>query len=255
MFGSLNEQRRVEKLIQQQECCSTRYVRQQYRYTFLRAAILLYNILSETKNLENTLRALDKYWALGKYPVTKGMGVKARQVLALLLRYDTDVDDKLSVLESWIECELIERFDEGVVISDDTGCCICDPEPIRDDNGVYSLRARCTQHEPRPCTIEEFWQARQQELQGQASFDLSSLPKEQNNANIQRMQSASQEVLSGKKKPRGQRCYVALSDSVIVCESVAGSILATTNLRDFIPIVRMVGGDREVLDPFQEFSE
>ena len=244
MFGTVEERKRVERFVASGECVTSHYVKEQYRSTYLRAAVLLHNILRDKQDIPRTLRDLDRH------PVTPGKGQKARDILCRILEElpGYTVSHMLTTLERWIEWEMLEVF-QGVQVVDETRCCLCHGEVVRNEFGMYVLQVSCTVKEPRPCTIEAFWQDRSFMLERQARYRLDELPRDERTKNVAKARDACREVLDDNKPPRGLRCYVHLSDSVIAGESPAGATLATTNLRDFKALVRMIGGRRTVTNP------
>jgi hypothetical protein len=154
---------------------------------------------------------------------------------------ESDVDDKLATLDRWIQRDIMRRFDRGVDVLDGTGCCLCHSHPTKDEQGVYRFRKSCTLEEPRPCQIDHFWNNRESMLRA-IGKQTSTVPTP--------IREAAKEVIAG-KPPRGQRCWVHLSDAVIACESPPGSELSTTNLKDFQPLANAIGEGRTARNPFK----
>ena len=135
---------------------------------------------------------------------------------------------------------------EGVEVLDATACALCDTA-LRNEYGLYSARRSCNLQRPRPCAIEGFWHERQDELTALAGYASDALPGDLHTPHVQRALSAAQAVVEQGAVPRGRRCSADLSDAVIVCESVPGAVLITSNLRDFQALVTIVGGARQTL--------
>lgn len=233
LFGGSGVSRAIRELLKGHPVLTSNYVREQFRATFLRAAVLAYNHLAETKDPWEVVRRTDQYQFF-----TRGEGAKARKVIARLMENtDAEVSDKLATLERLIEFEMMRLFERLAALRDDTKCCLCPDDPKRDPNGIYRFAKNCTLKDPRPCVIEAFWQSRQDDLNALASADPSS----KENRPIEQAIKAANEVVHAGQLPRGQRCYVALSDTSIVAESEPGSTLVTSNLRDFVPLAAIIG--------------
>jgi hypothetical protein len=238
VLGGTRQVRSIQAALTGRVARSTRYVREQFRATFLRAAILLYNQLLETRDPAEVLRRTDQFAFF-----TRGDGVKSRRVFARLLADDrSDWADKLASLERLIEQDLMREFDSLATGSDRTACCQCWGEPTRDENGFYRFTKSCTLKDPRPCRIEEFWVERHEELRRLASAD-GRLTSDGATAASR----AAREVESG-GLPRGKRCYVHLSDPVIIAEAEPGSLLMTSNASDFEPLTAVIAGSRAVIN-------
>ena len=216
------------------------FVRDQFKATFLRCAVLLYNVLVEHGNIPDAGDALDKR------PTRPGDGVKARKILWSAFREtDADFDSVLSVLERWIESEILEVFEDGVQLIDGTECCKSPGGATRDrETGVYRFSSSCTLDDPRPCTIEKFWSGRERHLVTLSGLQLEKLPE-----HVADAVTAATEVVRDKKPPRGFRCYYALSDAVILSEAPSDLTLATTNVKDFVALSPCVERKASVENP------
>jgi len=240
VFGRAEMRRLADALVKQPGATSSSYVRQQFKATFLSAAVLAHNKLKETGDIPDALEALDTY------PVQEKQGQKARKVMIALMRRNEPVNAMIATLARWIEVEILKKFDRGLLLTDATKCCWASATPQRDSNGFYRFRAKCTLEERQPCAIDEFWTDRKHHLQVIATTAGKGVPKHVNAAS-----KAAKEVVSEDKPPRGKRCWYALSDAVIVCESAVGSQLATTNVKDFVPLAAAANEDRTVVHPFK----
>lgn len=234
--GRRTEKAQIEELADKQQAVTSRYVIQQFRSTFLRSAILLHSLL-KTYDKNEVRRRLDQY------PITPREGVRARQIW-VALDEDTvgDQEDKLSRLERWIEWEFIDCATDQVRIQDNTECCLCDEEVVRDENGVYSLRRVCNLDNPKPCVIEAFWDDRSEELSAVAGSTEKT---------IHSIVEAAQKARADPRKVRGRQCWAPLSDAVIAAQSPTGSEVQTTNLKDFVPLTHVIGGGRSARNPIK----
>lgn len=239
MFGRSSEKAAVEHLVGRLSCTTSHYVREQYRATFVKAAILVHNLLRNHGNVGEVLRKLDSF------PVTTGDGKKGRAALIRLMEITSDIDFMLMTLERWIEEEMLSCLEDGISVVDATSCARVAPRPTKNDVGIYSLAMSCTLESPRPCRIELFWRERWSSIEGQAGGDLRSLPKEAQTENVERAMTAASEVVDG-RPPRGKRCFIHLSDSVIVEESTRTAVLVTTNVGDFVGVSRLMGRSQKV---------
>ena len=232
ILGRREKRREIDALLAGKNVVSSSYVREQFRATFLRAAVLVYNNLHETRDPLEVLRRTDHYRFF-----KRGDGVKARKILSALLEDSAmDVDDNLEHMERLIEVDLMGKFDRMAKITDETACCICAKDPIRDEHGIYHFEKSCTLEAPRPCRIESFWTSRRTGLD-QLAAAVDDVPPAAR---------AARETLDG-HPPRGIRCYVHLSDAVIVAEAAAGSEVMSTNAKDFEPLIRILGSGRRML--------
>jgi hypothetical protein len=238
LFGKAAEKKRIDELLALRPAHSSSFVREQFRATFLRAAVLLYNVLEETRSPAEALRRTDDFDFF-----RRGEGAKARKILAAILEHpDIDINDGLATLERLIEIDLVQEFDRMVSVTDETGCCRCPEQPNLDENGVYRFPVTCALKPPQPCKIEGFWASRREALDRLSAIPTSS-PR---NENIEEASKAAAEVIAG-KPPRGRRCAVHLSDPAIVAESPDGCVLITTNVKDFQPLASAFGGTRSVV--------
>jgi hypothetical protein len=242
MFGRNDEQLCVEKLVAENECISSHYVREQFRSAFIKTTILAFNLLLTHREVPEVLRRLDQF------PVTTGEGKKARQALIRVMSLHTNFEDMLATLERWIECEMLACVEDGIALNDSTRCCHVALQPTKNDLGLYSLPVSCTLADPRPCRIEEFWRERESLLEAQATTNLMDIPQAGRTQNVAASQAATREVLDG-KRPRGRMCMVTLSDSVIVAESPDETTLVTTNIGDFVGITALMRRDQTVRKP------
>lgn len=242
MFGRNDEQLCVERLVSENDCISSHYVREQFRSAFIRTTILAFNLLLTHREIPEVLRRLDQY------PVTTGDGKKARQTLIKMMSLHINLEDMLATLERWIECEMLACVEDGVVPGDNTRCCHVASHPTKNDLGLYSLAVSCTLANPRPCRIEEFWRDRESLLEAQATTNLMDVPEVGRTQNVAESQVATREVLDG-KRPRGRMCTVTLSDSVIVAESPDETILVTTNIGDFVGVTALMRRYQTVKNP------
>jgi len=233
LFGGGERARSIRALLANRPVVSSNYVREQFRATFLRAAVLTYNLLLEKGDPLEVIRLTDNYSFF-----TTGDGVKARKILVTLLQNGaTDATDKLASLERLIEFDMMRQFDTMALLIDATQCCQCPDDPVRDENGFYRFKKLCSIADPRPCVIEKFWTERLNELSNLAEADR------QEHKQLANTISAAAETIQG-NPPRGRRCFVHLSDAVICAEAEQGSTLVTSNLRDFVPLTRIMGGKR-----------
>jgi len=238
LFGTAAEKKRIDKILSERPARASSFVREQFQATFLRAAVLVYNQLFETKDAIETIRRTDEFPFF-----TQGEGRKARKVLLALLGHgEIETSDVLATLERLVEVDMLRGFDRMAHLTDETGCCRCHGRPSRDENGVYRFQENCSVKQPRPCRIERFWSARRGDLQRLAEIPESA-PR---NKSIENARTAAEEVLAG-DPPRGLRCSVHLSDPVIVAESDRDSILVTSNVKDFEPLAQAFEGTRSVV--------
>jgi len=221
VFGDKKTRTDLSNLLSGSEVVSSQYVREQFKATFLRAVVQVFNNLSDTRNIVEVLRNTDSYKVFN----TPGSGVKARKILTTLLETTlNDVDDKLATLERWIEGELLELVNSVAKIRPGSGCCLCEPErPHRDENNVYRFKRMCNKEDPRPCTIENVWK---QQTKALDSLSTAAMPK-----HLAPLKSAASKAYKDYKDARGENCFVHLSDAVIVAESDPNSVILTTNLK------------------------
>jgi predicted nucleic acid-binding protein len=233
IFGRRTQRHAIDEKLVGKQVLASKYVREQFRATFLRAMVQVYNQLRELRDPVELLRRTDNYQFF-----QTGEGVKARKILCAVLEHpELDVDDMLDHLERSIEHDLMADFDALCDIVDDTSCCLCSSKPEKDEHGIFRFEKSCTLADPRPCRIEDFWAKHENELKALAAASDPDVPR----AALE----AAREASAG-ERPRGKRCYVGLSDSVIVAESPPGSTLLTTNQRDFVPLARVLGRERSV---------
>jgi len=232
-FGGRDARREIDSAISGHTVKSSGYVREQFRATFLRAAVMVHNALRTTPDPAEVLLQTDHFAFF-----QKGEGVKARKVLSNLLRHqNSNAEAMLVTLQRLVEFDLMSSFDRLATLTDDTKCCQCPDDPKADDNGIYRFSKKCTLDDPRPCAIKEFWQKRQVALTVLAA---------QPTAHPEKTRKAAAEVVQG-KPARGQRCFVHLSDAVIVAEAEPNSTLLTSNTVDFNPIAEAFGEGRTVV--------
>jgi hypothetical protein len=233
IFGRPEKRRAVKACLEGKTLGSSTYVREQFRATFLHASIMAFNELLVTGDPLEVLSLTDEWQFF-----TTGQGQKARMVVIHLLRADgVDADDKLDTLERMITRDIMREFGRlAQVITNETECCLCHGQPEKDAQGFFELKRKCTLSDPRPCKIEAFWNVRTLQLSAIAKLD-----------HPEGAAKAAKEVVEENQLPRGKRCYVALSDAVIVAEAPEGSTLVTSNVKDFNPLAAAIGG-RTVID-------
>jgi hypothetical protein len=137
LFGTPAVRRIIDGILAERPACATKYVREQFRATFLRAAVLVYNQMHETGDTCETLRRTDEFAFF-----TRGEGVKARKVLVKILQdSDADSSDKLATLERLIEVDMLRDFDDRVTAF----ARRLDLHVLRDD-GAEKLRDKIVEH-------------------------------------------------------------------------------------------------------------
>jgi hypothetical protein len=232
IFGARSTRHAIATLLCESGARSSSYVREQFRATFLRAAILLYNSLFETRDAAEALRRTDQ-WAFFQ----KGEGVKARKIFSTLMEDGrVDVEDRLATLERLIEFDMMRLFDElARTLGDETRCCLCAKEPVRDGQGVFRFKQDCTVARPTACHIEIFWERKREELEAVATSQDPELPE--------MVRETATSVRNG-GAARGKACYVHLSDATIAAEAPPNTVLLTSNMKDFVPIARAIGKGR-----------
>jgi len=241
-FGHPSLRRKIESAIAAAgRAITSRYVREEFRSTFLASAVLAYNVLLDSERIEDALSALERYrW--GSFAGSPRMRGRARQVVYQVLRHgDRDVVEALQTLERWISFELIQWFERGLEVVDETGCCRTGTNAAKDAQGVFRFEVACLLMPRRPCRIEEFWSAgRGPDLKAIAGARFSARKE------LQNARSAAAEVLAG-KAPRGRRCWAKLSDATIAAEAPRGMKILTSNTADFGPLCLALRGGRTPL--------
>jgi hypothetical protein len=246
-FGEPEAQLALERLVAKGGSTTATYVREQFKATFVRSIILLHNRVVHRSHgqpdtadgLLNTVAAVGI--DLDTYPFAKPREAsRARKVLFSLLRSARTVRSLRNTLERLIEAEYDLVF-SGTTQSNATECCLCDPTPIKDDTGLYSLPKSCRLNPPRPCKIEDFWATRNSEL-----VAVSQLVGTRN-THVRQAQQAAGRVVRAETKPRGENCTVSLSDAVIAAEASEGSAILTTDVDDFTELTGAMGLNRTVL--------
>jgi hypothetical protein len=245
-FGEPRRQLQIENLISTRKAIVATYVREQYKATFVRSIILCHNRFvdrsrGEPDTPEGLLRATGGVLAdLESFTFAKPReAARARKVISSLLKSARTIRSLLNTLERLIEMESETMF-VGMASSDATGCCLCDPKPIRDDAGLYALKKSCRANPPRPCSIDEFWSSRKDELVAISRISTK-------NPHVSQAQRAAHYVINKSAKPRGNNCTVHLSDAVIASESPPSTSVATTDVDDFTELTNAIGANRTVV--------
>ncbi|MBI5235235.1 MAG: hypothetical protein HY886_03180 [Deltaproteobacteria bacterium] len=229
IFGERVCAERIRRNLKGKRVCSSIFVLNEFKKTFLNAVILYYNLLVDSPDTHTALRRADKYQNRLHKRITK-VYVKI---------CDEVGHDKAAVLEwleSWIEDDLMMEFHaniEGEVVNK-TACCRVDAEPVRQGN-KYELKIACAKDNPPSCAIEIFWKKHKKELHALAS--ATSLSKDKELSEIPRVAAV---IKDGKDMPYGNNCHVVLSDAVIAIEAPEGGQIYTTNRKHFEPICDVI---------------
>lgn len=233
IFGENDLADKIERNLNGKRVCTSIFVMNEFKKTFLEAVICYYNLLVDSPDTHTALRRVTKSYS-NRLP---------KRVIHVYAKVCDEVGyDKEAILErleAWIEDDLMIEFHENVEepIVNKTACCRVG-EPVKKGN-KYELKIACAKDDPPPCKIENFWKEHKGELHRLASatsFEDSELNKVRDAAVV---------IKKGTDKPYGNNCHVHLSDAVIAIESPNGSQIYTTNKKHFEPICKVIE-NREV---------
>ena len=218
---------------------TTRYVIQELRCTFLRDAVVLYDLVVDSDTTEIALRRLTRRY------LSERRLRRVHAVLALVSERTGSCLDRKTVLErleALIEFGLMAELLAPVEvdgITDETGCVRGEPEPEWRGNR-FDFECRCSKREPTDCRIEEFHERHADELGrlAQGPDDLDAVHK--------RLRETAAAVLEDGSQGRGTNCYRILSDCIIAMCAPADAAVCSTNAKDFCPICEALG--KEFLD-------
>ena len=249
--GRPQNQQQIEALLESSDGVATGYVVDQFRATFLAGAVLLHN---RVRDRWETGSGAPRPWADVESDLLLDLddwvfaqpreGARARMLLARLIRTTSDPDDLRRTLTRWIEVELGTVTADRIALEDATLCKrTASRATLRD--GVYDIEVSCALAPKKDCAIERFWEERKHLL-----LAVSTLPP-QKVADVKAAQGAALTVIQDGEPPRGRRCWANLSDAVIAAEARPGAHIATTNMKDFVPLVGAMAEGREAFNPLK----
>ena len=214
------------------------YVESEYRCTFLRDAVLLYNLLLDAPGIEEALERLGRFY--GGLVENRG-----QQVLRVLMQPQADGGEGLSALpkdelqaelEYLIEDLIMERFWwglDGAASVTETTCRRASLEPARVGRH-YEFRLVCDESNSQRCGIKAFWDQRAQELAILATHQALTASQQ-----LRQLQKAAQ-GLRDDGAPHGDRCWRKLADAIVVLSAPAGAVVCSQDA-DVPPICQALG--------------
>lgn len=232
IFAEKYKKDAIKKNLKNQTVCTSGFVLNQFKKTFLYSAICFYNLLIDSENPHTALRRSSKY--------SERIHKRISQVFATLC--DEEKNDKESAverLETWIEDGLMIEFLEGIEepIIDKTSCKWVSGDPVKVANR-YEIAICCRKDRPPACNIERFWNEHNKELDSLASaVDLSK----DKDRELKKINTIAKQIRDGFDRPFGLNCTVYLSDALIAVEAPKGSEIYTTNKKHFEPICAIIG--------------
>ena len=217
---------------------SSTYVLGEYKATFLRDTVTFHKLLVDSESVSVALNRFERY----------GERQSKRLLRIFALIYEDGVsskEDMLTALEILIEWQLARRFMHGLdqPLLNESGCQRAAAQPVRSGE-IYEFPLSCTQSPPPSCDVESLVGRRTQELAGVAA----GIPEQ--DSDLRKVGVSLGDVLEGKRKPHGNVCR-NLSDLLIALEAPPDAIIATTNIRHFEPLCRLLGRP----DPWNPLGE
>ncbi len=230
--GSHEKQEAVEEAIGGHVVCTSQYVVEELKCTFLHDAVLLHKLLVTSPTTAEALRRMGESY--GRRPG------RMQQLLGFCVDPDEELlprTEAIDRLEELIEIQLMDLFLEPVAarqIVDSTDCTRAGGRPMRAEN-IYHFKPSCTMKEEPKCRIVQFYEAHVADLQL-----LVNSPENVDNVH-DRFREVLRNVLEDPNSGRGRNCNRVLADAIIVLEAPATAEVCSTNANDFQPICQTLG--------------
>ncbi len=247
--GLPEERSAVEAVTTGKETTTSGYVRQEFRSTFLKAAVDAHALLTDSATLGEALKRIGKGFSFrGVVRQAEWLGEVVDYCVAAKEEGETEAETLAKArrwLEGLIEENLMDRFDELVPpqhLLDDTECKRASAEPELDpESGTFSFSPKCSKAYHPPCRIGEFMSDHRGDLATLAS--LSKGVDAADRSEEYTLHSSATQALAAPHECGGKLCWVGLADAIIAMECPDDAKLCTTD-KHFAPLCQWLGRQR-----------
>lgn len=249
----------VDEIREQLKGCKlhcSRYVKCQYKATFLDSLIRLHTLCLRSQDLlEAILKVTEgRYSKEAGGKLTPGVLVRVVEIAYWISRECKTFEKQIGRLRDLIEGGWEEFFEDALELPliNETGCVYAEGDPKKEESGAYKpIRISCRKDKPPECGIQEFWESHRIQLEALTNMKIDAIKAEQKDTEeLQRVKDNALAITQG-DFPHGQRCTLFLSDAIICIvgkhcpEPVA---IHSINKKHFQPLGEVLGVECEPKD-------
>jgi hypothetical protein len=246
--GSGRAKAAADTAISSSSTWTSSHVREQFRSTFLLAAVEAHQILVDSESIGDALSRVGECFSKRQIDrESKWFGSVVDAVLTQAKEGELDDDPReaaLALLERWIDDGVImEWFEDRVPpanVLDGTGCRRAAEDPMFDvETGTFAFSPKCSKKEPCGCTVAAFV-AGNMEAVAKLAEGPDELEKANQSPAHHPLRECAAMVRDKPQECRGQMCWAHFSDAIIAIECPDAAILCTTD-HHFAPICDCLG--------------
>jgi hypothetical protein len=215
----------IKEICKDKKLISSTYVLGEFKSTFVKDAILLYNLINDCETVGEAVKRFENHY---KSRVASRM---AKLFGNLLEECENNKEEILDRLDIYIEDLLVKRFNDGIekILINTTKCSRAFSKPLK-EGGVWEIDVSCRQTPPPKCNIEFF-------LLEDKIYELKKLIHLPDD--FIKLKEVLKEICDNNALPFGNNCRT-LGDAIIIIEVPDDAKVFSTNIKDFKPICELL---------------